>query len=65
MGVTSVEKDPEALTVTVTANLEATVERAWQLWADPCQFERWWGPLATRRMWSSTTFGLAGGSSSS
>ena len=44
MSVTSVEKDPEALTMTVTAHLDATVERAWQLWADPRQFERWWGP---------------------
>jgi uncharacterized protein YndB with AHSA1/START domain len=44
MSVTSVEKDPESLTMTVTANLDATVERAWQLWADPRQFEEWWGP---------------------
>jgi len=44
MSVTSVEKDPKALTMTVTADLDATVERAWQLWADPRQFERWWGP---------------------
>jgi uncharacterized protein YndB with AHSA1/START domain len=44
MSVTRVEKDPEALTITVTADLDATVERAWQLWADPCQFEQWWGP---------------------
>ena len=44
MTVTSVDKDPDALTFTVTAHLDATVERAWQLWADPRQFERWWGP---------------------
>lgn len=44
MGVTNVVKDPEALTMTVTAELDATVDRAWQLWADPRQFERWWGP---------------------
>jgi uncharacterized protein YndB with AHSA1/START domain len=44
MSVTNVEKDVEALTMTVTADLDATVERAWQLWADPRQFERWWGP---------------------
>jgi uncharacterized protein YndB with AHSA1/START domain len=44
MSVTSVEKDPHALTMTVTAHLDATVERAWQLWADPRQFEQWWGP---------------------
>lgn len=39
-----VEKDPQALTLTVTTELAATVERAWQLWADPRQLERWWGP---------------------
>jgi uncharacterized protein YndB with AHSA1/START domain len=44
MSVTSVEKDPESLTMTVTADLDATVERVWQLWADPRQFEQWWGP---------------------
>jgi uncharacterized protein YndB with AHSA1/START domain len=41
---TTVDKDPTALTMTVTTELDATVERAWQLWADPRQLERWWGP---------------------
>jgi uncharacterized protein YndB with AHSA1/START domain len=44
MTVTSVHKDPEALTMAITAELDASVERAWQLWADPRQLERWWGP---------------------
>ena len=44
MSVANVEKDPESLTMTVTAHLDATVERVWQLWADPRQFEQWWGP---------------------
>src|SRR5271170_3498129 len=44
MSVTNGEKDPESLTMTVTADLDATVERAWHLWADPRQFEKWWGP---------------------
>ena len=44
MTVKSVEKNPETLTMTVTAELAATAERAWQLWADPRQLERWWGP---------------------
>jgi hypothetical protein len=34
MSVTSVEKDPESLTMTVTADLDATVERAWQRGAE-------------------------------
>jgi uncharacterized protein YndB with AHSA1/START domain len=44
MTVTNIHKDPENLKMTVTADLPATVERAWQLWADPRQLERWWGP---------------------
>jgi uncharacterized protein YndB with AHSA1/START domain len=41
---TSIRKDPDNLTMRITAELDATVERAWQLWADPRQLERWWGP---------------------
>lgn len=44
MTVTNVHRDAEALTMAVTAELDATVERSWQLWADPRQLERWWGP---------------------
>jgi uncharacterized protein YndB with AHSA1/START domain len=44
MTVTNVHKDPDSLTMTITAELDATAERAWQLWADPRQLERWWGP---------------------
>jgi uncharacterized protein YndB with AHSA1/START domain len=40
----TVDKDPAAHTMTVTTELDATVERTWQLWADPRQLERWWGP---------------------
>jgi len=44
MTITNVSNDPETLTMTIAVELGATVERAWQLWADPRQFERWWGP---------------------
>jgi uncharacterized protein YndB with AHSA1/START domain len=44
MTVTAVRKDPKALTMTVDAELDASVDRVWQLWADPRQLERWWGP---------------------
>jgi uncharacterized protein YndB with AHSA1/START domain len=44
MTVTDIRKDPEALTMRITAELDAPPERAWQLWADPRQLERWWGP---------------------
>lgn len=44
MTVTAVRKDPAALTMTVDAEFDAPAERVWQLWADPRQLERWWGP---------------------
>ena len=44
MTVTSVRKDPHRLTMTVEAEFNASPERVWQLWADPRQLERWWGP---------------------
>ncbi len=44
MTVTAVRKSPEALTMTITAEFDASPQRVWQLWADPRQLERWWGP---------------------
>ncbi len=44
MTVTAVRKDPEALSLTLDAEFDAPPERVWQLWADPRQLERWWGP---------------------
>ena len=44
MSVTSVDKDFDNLTVTLVADFDAPIERVWQLWADPRQLERWWGP---------------------
>ncbi len=44
MSVTAVRKDSATLTMTVDAEFDASPERVWQLWADPRQLERWWGP---------------------
>jgi len=44
MTVTNVVHDPEQLTLTVTSEFGAPVERVWQLWEDPRLLERWWGP---------------------
>src|SRR4051812_22436461 len=30
--------------MTIDAEFDATPERVWELWADPRQLERWWGP---------------------
>lgn len=44
MSVTDVRKDPETKTMTITSEFDQPIERAWQLWADPRQLEKWWGP---------------------
>jgi uncharacterized protein YndB with AHSA1/START domain len=44
MTVTAVRKDLDALTMAIDAEFEASPDRVWQLWADPRQLERWWGP---------------------
>lgn len=44
MSVTRVHKDPEALTMTITSEFPAPIDRVWDLWADPRKLERWWGP---------------------
>ena len=44
MTVTAVAKDTEHLTMSITTELDVPVVRAWQLWSDPRQLERWWGP---------------------
>lgn len=44
MPVTDVKKDFNALTMTLVAEFDAPVERIWEVWEDPRQLERWWGP---------------------
>jgi uncharacterized protein YndB with AHSA1/START domain len=44
MPVTDVNNDLDALTMTITAEFAAGAERIWEMWSDPRQLERWWGP---------------------
>jgi uncharacterized protein YndB with AHSA1/START domain len=44
MTVVSTAQDREALTLTIVAELAAPPARVWQVWTDPRQLERWWGP---------------------
>ena len=44
MTVTAVRKDIDRLTMTLDADFDASPGRVWELWADPRQLERWWGP---------------------
>ena len=44
MPITSVEKDLDALTITIVADFAAPLARLWDAYADPRQIERFWGP---------------------
>lgn len=44
MPITSVTKDPAALTMTVIADFTVSVQRLWEAYADPRQLEKFWGP---------------------
>jgi uncharacterized protein YndB with AHSA1/START domain len=44
MSVTNVEKNTETLTMSITAEFDAPIDRVWQLWENPRLLERWWGP---------------------
>jgi uncharacterized protein YndB with AHSA1/START domain len=44
MPVTDVTTDADALTMTLTAEFAAPVERLWTAFTDPRQLERFWGP---------------------
>jgi uncharacterized protein YndB with AHSA1/START domain len=42
--VTDVRQDLDTLTLTITADFAAPVQRIWQVYADPRQLEKVWGP---------------------
>jgi uncharacterized protein YndB with AHSA1/START domain len=44
MPVTDVHHDLDTLTLTITADFAAPVQRVWQVYADPRQLEKVWGP---------------------
>lgn len=45
MPVTSVDKDLDALTMTIVADFPVPLQRLWDAYADPRQLERFWGPV--------------------
>lgn len=44
MPITSLDKDVDALTMTVVADFPVPASRLWQAYADPRQIEKFWGP---------------------
>lgn len=44
MTVASIETNLEDLTMIVTVEYDAPIDRVWQLWENPRKLECWWGP---------------------
>jgi uncharacterized protein YndB with AHSA1/START domain len=44
MSITSVDTNPDDLTITLIADFDAPIDQVWELWSDPRKLERWWGP---------------------
>jgi len=63
MTVISTMPDTATLTMTVVAELAAPPKRAWQLWVDPRQLERWWGPPTWPATFERHDVAVGGGSS--
>ncbi|WP_431806460.1 SRPBCC family protein [Microbacterium paraoxydans] len=62
MPVTDVITDADTLTMTVTADFAAPIDRVWNAYSDPRQLERFWGPPgwpATFTAWDHTVGGRA------
>lgn len=46
MSITGADRDYDNLSVTMVADFDASIEEVWELWSDPRNLERWWGPPA-------------------
>jgi uncharacterized protein YndB with AHSA1/START domain len=44
MTVIDTRQDLDSLSLTITAEFAAPVEKVWAMWEDPRLLERWWGP---------------------
>jgi uncharacterized protein YndB with AHSA1/START domain len=60
MPLTSVTKDPAALTLTVVGDYTAPQQRLWDAFADPRQLERFWGPPDYPATFTSHDFRVGG-----
>lgn len=60
MPVTDVTTDPEALTMTLIADVSASVDRLWGAFTDPRQLERFWGPPGYPATFTEFDFSVGG-----
>lgn len=63
MTTITTHKDAENRTLTFVAEFPAGVERLWQVWQDPRQLERWWGPPTWPATFERHDFTVGGSSS--
>lgn len=61
MTVMDTTKDTEALTLAFVTEFDAPVDRVWQVWEDPRQLERWWGPPSWPATFDEHRFEVGGG----
>ena len=62
MTVVDSKQDLAALTFTIVADLAAPPARVWQIWSDPRQLERWWGPPTWPATFEEHNVAVGGGS---
>lgn len=60
MTIVSSVTDANALTLTFVTEFDAGIDRVWQLWEDPRQLERWWGPPTWPATFESLDFSEGG-----
>jgi uncharacterized protein YndB with AHSA1/START domain len=60
MPVVDVIKNTDQLTLTFIAEFEAGIDRVWQVWEDPRQLERWWGPPSWPATFETHEFAVGG-----
>lgn len=60
MPVTDITTDPESLTMTLTADVDAPVDRLWRALTQPRQLERFWGPPGWPATFTAFEFAVGG-----
>jgi uncharacterized protein YndB with AHSA1/START domain len=60
MPLTSLSKDPAALSLTVVGDYPVSQQRLWEAFADPRQLERFWGPPAYPATFTAHDFRVGG-----
>ena len=60
MPVTDITTDAENLTMTLTADVDAPVDRLWRAFTQPAQLERFWGPPGWPATFTAFDFSVGG-----